>query len=232
VAAALAGALVVAIAWTFSRGGHPVTTPPAWLSVSIDMAHLLAMATWLGGLLMLVVAVFPRRDADELRRLLPTFSTVAFTAVTVLVASGAYSAWRGIGTVHAIFATTYGLLVVGKVVLLVGILIVANMSRRLVRGGVVAYAMTDTVAAAPELSDGEIATERLRRSVWVEAVVAFVVLAFSAVLVGEPRGKEALHPSSHAMPAAHAAVAFAPDVLLREWPVTGRVGRYSRPLAP
>jgi copper transport protein len=188
-----AGVVVVEIVWTFSRAGHPATTPPAWLSVPIDMAHLLAVATWLGGLIMLVGAVLPRREPGELRAVLPVFSTVALSAVLVLVASGTYSAWRGIGTVHAL-TTTYALIVLGKVVLLVAILLAANLSRRLVHGRVVAYAMTDAaLAAEPELDDDEeVRVERLRRAVVVEAVIGLVVLMFSAVLVAEPRGEEAL----------------------------------------
>jgi copper transport protein len=123
---------------------------------------------------------------------LPTFSVAAFTSVVVLVASGSYSAWRGIGTVHAIFGTTYGLIVVGKIALLSGILFVANLSRRLVRNRVVAYAMTDAVLEQVPPADDDVPTERLRRAVAVEAVVGLVVLGFSAVLVAEPRGKEAL----------------------------------------
>jgi copper transport protein len=190
-----AGAVGVAIAWTFSAGGHGATTSPSWISIPDDMLHVLAMATWLGGLLMLVLAVLPRREPSELRAVLPRFSSVAFVAVCVLAASGTYSAFRGIGTVDAIFTTTYGLLVVCKVALLIGILLVAQLSRRLVRRRVVAYAMTSAVAEADELDEDDVATERLRRSVFVEALVALVVLGFSAVLVSEPRGKEALQAS-------------------------------------
>jgi copper transport protein len=187
--AAILGGVVV---WTFSRSGHAATTDPSWFSVSVDMVHLLAVAAWLGGLVMLVFAVLPRRDADELRVVLPTFSSVAMGAVALLVASGTYSAWRGIGTVHAIFSTTYGLIVVGKIALLAGILGIANLSRRLVQQRVVAYAMTDAVLQQKPDRQDELRVERLRRAVAVEAVAGLVVLAFSAVLVAEPRGKEAL----------------------------------------
>jgi copper transport protein len=188
---AYAAVLGLGVLWTFSRSGHAATTSPAWLSVGIDMAHLLAVALWLGGLVMLFVAVLPRREPAELQAVLPPFSRVAMGAVAVLVASGTYSAWRGIGTVHAIFTTTYGLLVVSKIVLLTGILCVANLSRRLVQQRVVAYAMTEAVLTQDRGST-DLPAERLRRSVAVEAVVGLVVLAFSAVLVAEPRGKEAL----------------------------------------
>jgi copper transport protein len=188
-----AGLLGIGIVWTFSDAGHGATTSPPWLSVPIDMVHVLSMATWVGGLIMVVGAVLPRREPDELRAVLPRFSTVALTAVCVLAASGLYSAFRGIGTVNAIFTTTYGLLIVGKVLLLCGIIAVANLSRRLVGRRVVAYAMTSAaVQEESDVADDEVRAERLRRAVFVEALAALVVLGFSAVLVAEPRGKEAL----------------------------------------
>jgi copper transport protein len=160
------------------------------------MLHLLAMAAWVGGLAMVLGSVLPRREPDELRAVLPVFSKVAFGAVLVLIASGTYSAFRGIGTVHAIFDTTYGVLVVCKVVLLAAILVVANLSRRLVHRRTVAYAMTDAlVADEKDVADDPVATERLRRAVYFETVVALAVLGFSALLVAQPRGKEALAAS-------------------------------------
>lgn len=206
--AAVAGALGVGIVWTFSGAGHSGTTSPAWLSVVLDMSHLTAMATWLGGLLVLVAAVLPRREPAELRAVLPVFSTAAFVSMVVLAGSGTYAAWRGIGTVHAIFTTTYGLLVVGKIVLFLGLITLGNWSRLLVRNRMrptLAYAITDATLAAAgpdsdpdddetdeETDDDPVATERLRRSVLVETAVALLVLALTAVLVAQPRGKEAL----------------------------------------
>jgi copper transport protein len=191
---AVVAALGAGVAFSFSDSGHGATTSPAWLSVPIDMLHILSMAVWIGGLVMLVAAVLPRREPDELRTALPLFSTVAFAAVLVLAASGTYAAFRGIGTVDAIFTTTYGLLVVGKVLLLLAILAVANVSRRLVQRRTVAYAMTDAllVDEPEDVVEDPVATNRLRRAVFVEALIGLIVLGFTAVLVAEPRGKEAL----------------------------------------
>uniref|UniRef100_UPI0035C96E5A CopD family protein n=1 Tax=uncultured Jatrophihabitans sp. TaxID=1610747 RepID=UPI0035C96E5A len=192
----LAGVLGVGVLATFSGSGHAATTSPAWISLVLDVLHIGAMAVWLGGLIMLVGALLPRRDDAELRGVLPVFSRTAFVAVVVLAGSGTYAAWRGIGTVHAIFTTDYGVLVVVKIVLFIGILAVANLSRRLVRGRAVAYAMTATAAAEPVESaadpDADVSTERLRRAVYVEAMIGVAVLLMTAVLVGQPRGKEAL----------------------------------------
>ncbi|HET6876372.1 MAG TPA: copper resistance protein CopC, partial [Jatrophihabitans sp.] len=119
--------LGVGIALTFSAAGHADTTSPSWISVPLDMAHLLAMAAWLGGLIMLTVAILPRRDPRELREVLPTFSNVAFCSVVVLAGTGAWAAWNGIGTTSAA-TTTYALLVFGKIALFVGLLALGNLS--------------------------------------------------------------------------------------------------------
>ena len=191
--------LGVGVALTFAAAGHPDTTPPSWVSVPLDMAHLLAMAAWVGGLVMLTVAVLPRREPAELVAALPVYSTVAFTSVVVLAGTGAWAAWHGIGTTSAVFTTTYGLLVLGKVVLFLGLLALGNLSRVVVQRHYVrrtiAFAMTDAaVVDAPAYPNqvDPVAAERLRRTVFVESLVALVVLALSAVLVAEPRGKEAL----------------------------------------
>jgi copper transport protein len=169
--------LVLVFAYTFSAVGHPATTNPTWVSIPVDMLHLLGMAAWIGGLVLLVGAVLPRREPDELRTVLPVFSRVAFASVVVLALSGAYEAWRGVGTIHAIFTTTYGWLVVVKVILFAGLLALGNLSR---------------VAIARRLGPTSEQPERVRRAVLVEIVLAIGVLAATGVLVAEPRGKEAI----------------------------------------
>lgn len=204
---AASGLTFAGIALSFSAAQHAATTSPAWLSVALDMAHLLAMAAWVGGLAMLAIALVPRGRQAELERALPVYSTVAFSSVVVLAVTGTYAAWRGIGALAAIFGTTYGLLVVGKIVLFVGLVGIGNLSRLLVqrhyRRPVIAYAMTDTITAAPAPqlvappTTAVPPAERLRRAVWVETVVGMVVLALTAVLVAQPRGKEALIAQYH-----------------------------------
>ncbi|MBE7190207.1 copper resistance CopC/CopD family protein, partial [Jatrophihabitans endophyticus] len=128
----VAGALGAGIAYTFSASGHADTTTPNGLSIPADMLHLLSMGAWLGGLIMLLSAVLPRREPDELHAVLPVFSRVAFTSVVALAVTGTYAAWRGVGTVHALFSTSYGLLVSGKVVLFLALVALGNLSRGVV----------------------------------------------------------------------------------------------------
>ena len=121
--------LFLAVVFTVSDSGHAAVAQPGWLALSSDMAHLTAMSAWVGGLVLLVVAVLPRRHPAELRTVLPTFSRVAFICVLVIAVTGTYQAWRESGTVAAITTTTYGRLVLLKAALFIGLLLLGNLSR-------------------------------------------------------------------------------------------------------
>ncbi|MCW2497116.1 copper resistance protein CopC [Jatrophihabitans sp.] len=200
--------LAAGIVWTFSDSGHPATTNPSWLSILNDGLHLLAMATWVGGLVMIVGVLLPRREPEELRRVLPVFSAAAFGSVVVLAVTGTYAAWRGIGSLRAIFTTEYGLLIDLKVLLFVGLLGLGNLSRLTIARRLrprVAYAATTELLEAPaELTANE--TERMRRSVWVEVVVAVIVLGVTAILVSQPRGNEAIAARDRGAVSGHASI--------------------------
>jgi copper transport protein len=191
--------LMAGVALTFSATGHAATTSPAALSIAADAVHITSMAAWMGGLAMLLVAVLPRRDPDELAAVLPAVSRVSFTAVVLMAATGTYAAWRGVGTWGAVFSTTYGLIVAFKVLLFLVIVAVATVSRRVVQQRWapmrVAYAMSDTEVSAPVDAPDvpvEVSTGRIRKAVLAEVLVAFVVLGATSMLVAQPRGKEAL----------------------------------------
>ncbi len=202
--------LGVVIAETFAIVGHARTTSPVWLSVGSDTLHLAAIGVWLGGLTMLVLAVLPRRDADELAGVMPVFSRVAFGSVIVIAATGTYAAYRGTGSWRALFATEYGLLIIAKAVGFVGLLALGNLSRVLIRrrlgsGRVVAYAMgADTEVEAPPSGFSATDVEQMRRSVAVEVAIGVVVLALAAVLVGQPRGSDAIAADDRAAVSASA----------------------------
>ncbi len=202
--------LGVVIAETFAIVGHARTTSPVWLSVGSDTLHLAAIGVWLGGLTMLVLAVLPRRDADELAGVMPVFSRVAFGSVIVIAVTGTYAAYRGTGSWRALFATEYGLLIIAKVVGFVGLLALGNLSRVLIRrrlgsGRVVAYAMgADTEVEAPPSGFSATDVEQMRRSVAVEVAIGVVVLALAAVLVGQPRGSDAIAADDRAAVSASA----------------------------
>jgi copper transport protein len=191
IAELVTGTLAFGVAVTYGVSGHAQAQDPHWLAITSDSAHLAAMAVWVGGLVYLLLAVLPRREPAELRRVLPVVSRVAFCAIAVLAVTGTYQAWLGIGAVDAITTTRYGQYVLIKVALFAGLLALGNLSRVAVQRHYVrpvAYAMTDDLP----LIDDEPDLGPVRRSVLAEAVIAVVVLGVTAVLVAEPPGRAAL----------------------------------------
>ena len=88
--------------------------PP--LTIIADAAHLISVSIWLGGLVMLAAFLLRRANARELGAILPVWSNWATLAVTVLVLGGTAQALIEIGSISSLLHTTYGQLVIVKVV--------------------------------------------------------------------------------------------------------------------
>ncbi|MBY8886798.1 copper resistance protein CopC [Streptomyces sp. PTM05] len=129
-----AGGAVVAIgiAATWSAVEHASVGIQPALAMPLDVAHLIAMAFWLGGLVTLSVALY-RAGAGGLvidRAAVRRFSRIAFGCVCVLVATGVYQSWRQVGSWHALFGTSYGHWLIVKVSLVAVMVAAAGFSRR------------------------------------------------------------------------------------------------------
>ncbi|MDT0480311.1 MULTISPECIES: copper resistance CopC/CopD family protein [Streptomyces] len=127
---AIGGTVVAAgLAASWAMAEHASVGLQAAIAMPVDVVHLLAVATWLGGLTALLVALY-RSDAPIESAAVRRFSQVAFGSVVALVATGVYQSWRQLGSWSAFTETRYGQLLlvkIGLVALLVGI---AFISRR------------------------------------------------------------------------------------------------------
>ncbi|MFJ9934126.1 copper resistance CopC/CopD family protein [Streptomyces virginiae] len=126
---AIGGAVVAGgIAATWALSEHASTGIQPGLAMPADILHMLAVATWLGGLSALLVALHkvPGIERSAVRR----FSGVAFVSVVVLAVTGVYQAWRQTGSWSALTGTEYGRLLLLKVALVAVLLGVAYMSRK------------------------------------------------------------------------------------------------------
>ncbi|MFB8398457.1 copper resistance CopC/CopD family protein [Streptomyces yangpuensis] len=126
---AIGGAVVsggIAATWALSE--HASTGIQPGLAMPADILHMLAVATWLGGICALLVALHkvPGIERSAVRR----FSRVAFVSVVVLAVTGVYQAWRQTGSWSALTGTEYGRLLLLKVALVAVLLGVAYMSRK------------------------------------------------------------------------------------------------------
>jgi copper transport protein len=127
-----AGLVGLGLAVTPGLGGHAGTGIQTGLAIPADMVHVAAMACWLGGLVVLCIAVLPRGDADELRAVLPRYSALALGAVVALIVSGGYQAWRQVGSIDALKSTDYGRLLIAKLVVFAALIVAAAFSREIV----------------------------------------------------------------------------------------------------
>jgi copper transport protein len=157
--------------------GH-ATDGAAGLLVPAAVLHLAAMALWLGGLVVLVIAVLPRmRAAPEAGlRVLRRWSVVAFVCVGVLVVTGEVQAFPTVVPLAALWATDYGVLLLVKLGLVAAVLVVAAAAQRTVAG-----------AARP-------ARIRLRRAAAAEAVGVIAILGVTAALSGTATAAETYGP--------------------------------------
>ncbi|WP_209306323.1 FixH family protein [Blastococcus sp. CT_GayMR19] len=217
--AVVAGLLAAGVVVGTAATGHPVAGPWPGLAVAAAVVHVAAMAIWLGGLTgLLLVVLRPPTPGREVAAVLPPWSRLAFAAVAALVVSGTVQAVREVGSPAALFVTTYGWVLVAKLVLVAVALAAAGVSRMWVhqrlgirrarppaRRSVPASAFAGAPGAARAPVDGPVAVREriqtagavehvpaLRRSVLVEVAVAAVVLALSAVLVGTPPARSAV----------------------------------------
>jgi copper transport protein len=167
--------VAVGIAATWAMAEHASVGVQRKVAMPVDVVHLLSMAVWLGGLITLLTALCAPSTAGKVERAaVRRFSTIALTAVTTLICTGTYQAWRQIGTWRAFTDTSYGRLLLIKIGLVCALVCVAWFSRRWTRsiGEPAATAATGkvgrqttrqavrTAVAAPDAADGPGAADK------------------------------------------------------------------------
>lgn len=173
-AVAAGAALVLAI--SPALGGHAVASHRlASLMVAADWLHVLGGGGWLGSLLSLMLIGVPialTLDPSErwlsVASLVNAFTPLALVGAAVVVVSGVFASWIHLERLTALWATTYGK------VLLVKLFFVA------ITLGVGAY---NFKRVQPQLSN-QPGTERLRRAAAAELGTAFLILLVTGLLTG------------------------------------------------
>ncbi|WP_262060909.1 copper resistance CopC/CopD family protein [Streptomyces sp. STR69] len=215
-------ALAVGLALTWASAEHASAGIQVPVAMTSAVLHLLAMSVWLGGLTALLTVLYrsPDLDAAPVAR----FSRLAFISVTVLVVTGVYQSWRGLGSWNALTGTSYGRILLVKLGAVVLLLAAAGWSRQwtarlagaevqlsvpeLVRTG----ADTTTTKAStgddeglpdPGAGDGSPEGYRrgLRRSVLLEVAVGVTVLVITTLLTNTLPGRAAAEAQQTATPA-------------------------------
>jgi putative copper export protein/methionine-rich copper-binding protein CopC len=164
---ALAGVAGGGVLVTHALLGH--ASSEGLLARVAVLVHLVGVAVWLGGLVFLAVVVLPRRRSDEVRVLLPRFSSLAFTAVSAMVVAGAVMVTRVVPRLSALPQTGYGRMLLLKLAFVALLLVAAQQARTFTERKLV----KDSTRLRPLLT-----------AVGVELTLAVVILSSTAVLVG------------------------------------------------
>ncbi|WP_434091173.1 copper resistance CopC/CopD family protein [Streptomyces flaveus] len=127
------GVLAVALTVTWAAAEHASAGIQVPVAIVSSVLHLLAMAVWMGGLAALLTTLY-RAETPPSAASVARFSRLAFASVVVLVVTGVYQSWRGLGSWEALTGTSYGRLLAAKVCAVVLLLGAAAYSRRWTAG--------------------------------------------------------------------------------------------------
>lgn len=125
---AAGAALSVGLALTWAAAEHASAGIQVPLAMTSSVLHLLAMACWLGGLTALLLTL-RRAQTPPPVATVARFSRLAFASVIVLVVTGVYQSWRGLGSWAALTETSYGRILTVKLVVTAVLLAAAGLSR-------------------------------------------------------------------------------------------------------
>jgi copper transport protein len=121
----LVGIGALFLAMTPALSGHASVQSPTGVFFPVDTVHVLAASVWVGGiacLLLVLPAATRRLGAPQRSRLLAAtlarFSPLALACVIAIAATGVVQAYIDVRSFEGLFHSTYGALVIVKVVLL------------------------------------------------------------------------------------------------------------------
>jgi putative copper export protein/mono/diheme cytochrome c family protein len=176
VGGAIATALAMALLGALTLAGHGGATPRAAgvLHLIADMGHAIAAGVWVGGLLPLALLFAACRAGDPpaltvARKATRRFSTLGIVSVATLLTTGIVNTIFLAGSVPALLGTTYGRLLLVKILLFLAMVAIAAINR---------------LKLTPQLftGSGVPALRRLQRNASIEAALGLLVIVIVGAL--------------------------------------------------
>ena len=139
-----------------------------------DLVHLLVSAVWPGGLLPLIIWFFvnPGRRENEPDAIVRRFSAISGGAVVILAVSGLLNTLFMINGLADFYATTYGQILTGKIILFLIMIGLGAQNRRLLK----------IQRSSETQSMDRSATGRLFRNICVESALTFILFGLVGAL--------------------------------------------------
>jgi copper resistance protein D len=178
---------IAAVAWT----GHAASTlgEAGNLHLTADALHLIAAASWIGGLVSLALLLAAARRNQGLawasltRGAAQRFSTLGIVSVGTLLVTGIVNAWILVGSIHALIVTGYGQLLMIKLVVFAIMLVLAAVNR---------FWLTPQLAFSSENEPQLKALRQLTRNSVVEIALGLAIFVIVGTL-------GTMHPAIHLM---------------------------------
>ncbi|HTU01084.1 MAG TPA: CopD family protein [Candidatus Sulfotelmatobacter sp.] len=160
-------------------------------SIAAQVAHILAVAVWIGILIHLFLARRAIRQVGgslgPLARIMARFSPLALGAAFLLVLTGGFAAYRSLGTPGAMLTSAYGLTLAVKLSLLVLVLTGGFINYRIIRPALERLARDASATEAKSAVDSVLA--RFCRALELEVTAGVLVICVAGILasVSPPR---------------------------------------------
>jgi copper transport protein len=171
------------LAATPSLSGH--ASVRGGLTLVADIVHVAAAAVWTGGLAFVVIALLAA-GADRwplAARAVPPFSRLAVLSVAALLVAGTYNAYEEVGAWRGLWDTTYGLLLLAKIALVLPVLALGAYNNR--------YAVPRLRNAVASVAE----QRRFLRMAGAELAIVVAIVAVTSVLVTEPPARASVAPT-------------------------------------
>jgi copper resistance protein D len=155
----------VSVSHAASRMDHRLTLAIA------TAAHHLGTAAWIGAMPFLLVSLGRAGSVDEARIMARRYSVMAIWSVALLVAAGIYMAWFYVASWQGLYGTSYGVLLLAKIYLLVVVLVM----------GAGNWTMVQRLNTDPQPL-----LTRLRRFAEAEVGLGFTIILAAASMSAQP----------------------------------------------
>ncbi|MFF4098934.1 copper resistance D family protein [Streptomyces sp. NPDC001903] len=185
----LAVTLIAAVPATAPKNAEKV------LDLVFGQVHIVSGVVWVGGLAFLAVLATSRRRLGEDAGLLwadiwRRFSLVALVCVGAVLTSGLWLSWKHVGSVSQLWTTTYGLFLLVKILLVLGMVAAGAVNQFWLMPRIVKARQDDDASSLLHLT-----LRHFPKVVWGEVVLGIAVLAVVPFLSGSARS-EAGSPSA------------------------------------
>jgi len=134
---------------SFSISSHAGAVQGSLFAVLGDFIHLVAAASWVGGLVLLPLLWVRAHDQglnDDLVIAVRRFSVLAGASVFVILLTGLFNSLVEIPDLQSLWSTPYGLMLLTKIALVLMALFVAFLNNRRVRGSVDSESLPSQIA--------------------------------------------------------------------------------------